>query len=78
MTVDTLAWNLAGVQPVKVLWQVMQLAAVGMCDPPLPVAVAPLWQLAQLVTDVNVLWSTFAPLQVVVLWHEPQLAVVAT
>ena len=43
----------------------------------LPVAAIPLWQLAQLVAEVKVLWSALAPLHVVVdLWHVSQLAVV--
>ena len=41
-----------------------------MCVCVLPVAVLPLWQLAQLVAVVKVLWSTFAPVQLVVdLWQ---------
>ncbi|MFH1819755.1 MAG: hypothetical protein ABIC92_17905 [Pseudomonadota bacterium] len=39
--------KLAGVQAL-VLWQVSQDAVVGMCVLGLPVAVLPLWQLAQL------------------------------
>jgi hypothetical protein len=43
----------------------------------LPVAAIPLWQLAQLVAEVKVLWSALAPLHVVVdLWQVSQLAVV--
>jgi hypothetical protein len=53
------------------LWQVVQLAApTGMCVEDRPTAVVPLWQLAQLVAEVNVLWSTLAPDQLVVdLWQ---------
>ena len=44
----------------------------------LPVASVPLWQLAQLVATVKVLWLTLAPVQTVVdLWHDSQVAVVA-
>ena len=32
----------------------------------MPVAVLPLWQLAQLVADVSMLWSALAPTQTVV------------
>ncbi len=51
----TLAWNLAGVQLVKLLWQVPQVAVVLMCVADLPVAFDPLWQLAQFVALVKVL-----------------------
>ena len=44
-----------------------------MCDAGLAVAVVPLWQLAQLVAAVNVLWSTLAPAQPLVLWQLSQL-----
>jgi hypothetical protein len=47
-------FHLLGVQPVT-LWQVPQVADVGMWVPLLPVAELPLWQLAQLVAAVNVL-----------------------
>ena len=47
-----------------------------MCVPGLPVAVLPLWHPTQLVAAVNVLWSTFAELQLVVdLWQLSQLPV---
>jgi len=56
----------------------MQLAVVEMCVAGFPVAVCPLWQLAQLVATVKVLWLTLAPLQLVVdLWQLSQLAEVA-
>jgi hypothetical protein len=42
----------------------------------LPVAVVPLWQLAQL--PVTPLWSKTAPLQLVVLWQSSQLLLVLT
>jgi hypothetical protein len=42
---------LVGFQPVTV-WQLRQLAVVGMCVPGLPAAVTP-WQLAQLVAAVK-------------------------
>ena len=68
VVVDTLAWYLAGNQLVKPLvWQVLQLADVGMWLLDLPVASLLLWQLAQLVAEVKPLWSTLAPVQVVVL-----------
>jgi hypothetical protein len=34
----------------------------------IPVAFVPLWQLAQLVVEVNVLWLTLVPTHVVVDW----------
>jgi hypothetical protein len=37
-----------------------------MCVVDLPVAPVPLWQLLQLVADVKVVWSTLAPVHVVV------------
>ncbi len=51
----TLAWNLAGVQLLKLLWQVAQLSVVLTWLVVLPVAFDPLWQLAQLVALVKVL-----------------------
>jgi hypothetical protein len=73
----TLAWNLAGVQPVKLLWQVPQVAVVEMWLASFPVAACPLWQVAQLVAIVKVLWSAFAPVHVVVdLWQVSQPDVV--
>ena len=43
----------------------------------LPVALVPLWQLVQVVAEVNVLWSALAPVHVVLdLWQLSQLAVV--
>ena len=48
-----LGFQLVGFQ-LLVPWQLMQLvAATGMCVPDLPVAVLPLWQLAQLVATVK-------------------------
>jgi hypothetical protein len=42
------------------------------------VELTPLWQLAQLVALVKVLWSALAPVQIVVdLWQVSQEAVVA-
>jgi hypothetical protein len=68
-------FHLLGVQPVT-LWQVPHVAVVGIWLGALPVAVDPLWQVAQLVATVNVLWSTFAPAQLaVVLWQLSQLPV---
>ena len=63
-------FHLVGFQ-LAVLWQAKQLvAATGMWAPGLPVALLPLWQLEQLVATVKVLWSTLAPLHVLVdLWQ---------
>jgi hypothetical protein len=59
---------------VVVPWQLMQLAApTGICLADLPVAVVPLWQVAQLVAAVKVLWLTFAPAHPVVRWQLSQL-----
>ena len=67
LTVTWLWFHLLGFQ-LLVLWQLMQLvAATGMCTAGLPVAPLPLWQLEQLVATVKVLWSTLAPLHVLVL-----------
>jgi hypothetical protein len=45
----------------------------------LPVALVPLWQLAQLLEAVNVEWLTLVPVQVVVDWWQvSQAAVVET
>jgi hypothetical protein len=45
----------------------------------LPVALVPLWQLAQLVEAVNAEWLTLVPVQVVVDWWQvSQAAVVET
>ena len=62
---------------VVVVWQAMQfVAATGTWVADLPVALLLLWQLAQLVAAVYVLWSTLAPSQVVVdLWQLSQLPV---
>ena len=52
---------------VAVVWQLMQLVVpTGMCVAGLPVAPLPLWHPVQLVAAVNVVWSTRAPLQVLV------------
>lgn len=58
-----------------VVWQAMQLVTpTGMCVLFLPVAPVPLWQDEQLVATVNVLWSTLAPVQVLLdLWQVSQL-----
>ena len=57
-----------------VLWQLMQLVEpTGIWVADLPVALLPLWQLAQLVAALNVLWSTLAPVQLLVLlWQLSQ------
>ena len=55
----------------------MQFKRVGMWAAVLPVAVLPLWQLAQLVALVNPAWSIpDAGSQPEVLWQLPQEAVV--
>jgi hypothetical protein len=42
------------------LWQLVQFKdPVEICVPDLPAAAAPLWQLAQLVEELKVLWSGF-------------------
>jgi len=43
------------------LWHEPQLAVVATCELFLPVAVEPLWQLAQLVAAVKIAWLTLAP-----------------
>ena len=58
-----------GFQPLT-LWQLTQFALVGMCVALLPVTLAPLWQLAQLVAALNRPWSGLAPFQLAVdLWQ---------
>ena len=58
---------MVGFQPV-VAWQLMQFVApTGMWTAGLPVALLPLWQLAQFVAAVKLLWSTFAVFQLLVL-----------
>ena len=73
VTVTWLWLKRLGFQPV-VAWQLMQLVApTGTWVTALPVATLPLWQLLQLVATVNVLWSTFAPDQLLVdLWQVSQ------
>jgi hypothetical protein len=70
-------FHAVGFQPAT-LWQVVQLATVGMWMPDLPVAPLPLWQLAQLVAVVNELWSMLATGNhaTVVLWQLSQEACV--
>ncbi len=59
-----------------VLWQVSQDADVVICVEGLPVAVLPLWQLAQF--DVRPAWLNVAPENdAVPLWQLSQAAVVA-
>jgi hypothetical protein len=64
----TCVWlKLLGFQ-VVVPWQLAQLVVpTGTWLVDLPVAPLPLWQPVQLVAAVKVLWSTLAPVQVVVL-----------
>jgi hypothetical protein len=55
--------------------QVLIVVATWLAD--LPVAAVPLWQLAQLVATVNVLWLTLATFQVLVEeWQVSQLSAV--
>lgn len=55
------------------VWQLMQLTdPVGTCPLGLPLLAAPLWQLAQSVAAVKVLWSGLAPAQPLVLWQVSQ------
>jgi len=49
-----------------VLWQLAQFTVVGMCELVLPVAALPLWQVEQLVADVNNPWSGFELVQALV------------
>jgi hypothetical protein len=66
-------FHLVGFQPV-VAWQLMQFVApTGIWAAGLPVALLPLWQLAQLVAAVKLLWSTLAVFQLLVLlWQFSQ------
>jgi hypothetical protein len=64
-----------GFQPL-VLWQLKQFPLVVMWAEVLPVAALPLWQLEQLVAEVNALWSGLDAVQLlVVLWQFSQLPV---
>jgi hypothetical protein len=61
------------------VWQLLHwIVPVGMCGGVvMPVAVAPLWQLEQFVSDAE--WTKAAPVQVAVLaWQVEHSAVVAT
>jgi hypothetical protein len=49
--------TLVPVQVLVDLWQVSHDAVVGTWLPDLPVAVAPLWQLAQLLATVTLAWN---------------------
>jgi hypothetical protein len=57
--------KVAGFQAL-VLWQLSHAAAVGICVPGLPVAVLPLWQLAQL-PGATLAWLKLAGVQAPVL-----------
>ena len=74
LTVTWLWFHLLGFQ-LLVLWQLAQLALpTGMWLEDLPVALPPSWQLAQLVAALKPLWSTLAPLQLLVdLWQFSQV-----
>jgi hypothetical protein len=56
---------LLGFQPLT-LWQLAQLAVVGICAAIFPVAVLPLWQLAQFVEALNKPWSGLDAVQLAV------------
>jgi hypothetical protein len=58
-----------------VLWQVSHEAVVATWFADLPVALEPLWQVAQL-PGVTVVWLKFAGRQTLVLWQVSQDAVV--
>ena len=59
------------------LWHVSHAAVVATCVAFLPVAVVPLWQLAQV--PVTPLWLNVTVLQLLVdLWHVSHAAVVVT
>ena len=65
----------AGLQ-VAVLWQASQAVVLGICVGFLPVAVVPLWQLAQV--PCTCVWSTRrAGLNAVVVWQDSHSSVVA-
>jgi hypothetical protein len=66
---------LVGFQPAGLtLWQPKQPAVpTGIWVDGFAVAVLPSWQVVQLVDALNVLWSTFAPAQPLVLWQLSQL-----
>jgi hypothetical protein len=76
VTVTCVWLNLVGFQPVTA-WQLKQFtdALTGTWVLGLPVAELP-WQLAQLVAEVNPLWSTLAPAHPLVVWQVSQPAVV--
>jgi len=64
----------AGTQ-AEVRWQAAQEAIVAMCFADFPVAITPLWQVAQAVGSAF-LWLNFAGVQAAVVWQESQEAVV--
>jgi hypothetical protein len=66
--------KVAGVQAV-VLWHVSQEAVVGIWPLGLPIAMVPLWQVAQ-VPGATPVCVKVAGVQAVVLWHVSQEAVV--
>ena len=71
-------WSMrAPANDTVLLWQVSQAAVVTMCVVGLPVAVRPLWQVAQ--PEVMPVWSMRAPANdTVLLWQVSQAAVVTT
>ena len=66
--------NVAGVHAV-VRWQASQLCVVGRWFDGFPVAIVPLWHVAQ-EPAVTPLWLNVAGIQAVVRWHASQLCVV--
>lgn len=70
-------WStLAPAHPVTV-WQVPQFAEVVTCRLGLPVALVPLWHLAQLGSELGG-WGNFDPDHVVTVWQVLQSSVVGT
>ncbi len=69
--------KLAPAKLVVLVWHVSHGCVVATCPAGLPVAVVPLWQLAQF--DVMPAWLKPAPAKLVVLlWHVSHGCVVAT
>ena len=58
------------------LWQLSQELALGIWFPGLPVAVEPLWQVAQL--PVTALWSKRTLDQLLVMWQSSQVLLEGT
>jgi hypothetical protein len=67
--------KVAVLQATPILWQLSQDWVVGMCVVGLPVAVVPLWQVAQ-VPGAMPVWLKVAGVQALVRWQLSQAAVV--